>query len=196
MVSKASEGGLVTPSSPGRLDKEEVPDSQTLRTDDVGAVLQEQKGSKTDEENYEDRSSEDSSNRCKFDAEGSTHQRSRSNEMDYVSLRSGGRRRPRLHSFRSPSGSMQTFKPLGTSCRDAVSPPADTNMGSPVGRGDSLAKSDDATLSASRSEPRESSGGEGENPDAVLGDQFSLLKEFDSSLWSNYSLDNPRYSDY
>lgn len=192
-VSKASETVFVTPSSPGRLDKDEVPDSQASTTG-VEAVLQEQKETETDEENCKDRSSEDT-NRCKFD--GNSHQRSRSNEMDYVSLQSDSRRRPRLHSFRSPSGSMQTFK---ASCGDVVSPPAAHSMGSPV-RGDSPAKSDDATISAkdreSRSEPRETAGREGENPDTVLGDQFSLLKEFDSSLWSNYftSLDNPRYSD-
>ena len=211
-VSKESEKVLVAPGSPGSMDKEPVLVTQ-VPTADVSpgvnaAVLRFKTGKKEDEEevgNGGDRMSDSNviSNRCKFDIDGNAHQRSRSNEMDYGSLRSDGRRRPRLHSFRSPSGSVQAIKPLGTTCPDSpTSTPAqtDSSMGSPVGRSDSPPNSDDAISSVkgrdSQSEPRESFG-EREKPNGLPGDQFSLLKEFDASVWSNYfsSLDNPCYSD-
>lgn len=206
-VPKEGDKVLVAPGSPARADKEPVLVVQVPTLDvarDVSAAVLRLKTGKKEEEEEErggDRKSDSNaiSSQSKFDTEGSTHQRSRSNEMDYGSLRSNSRRRPRLHSFRSPSGSVQAIRPLGTTCLDSDSPTpvqTDCSMGSPAGKSDSPPpSSDDAIPSAkgkdSQSEPRE------EKLDDLPGDHFSLLKEFDSSVWSNYfsSLDNPRYSD-
>lgn len=147
--------------------------------------------------------------RCRVDAEGSVHQRSRSNEMDYVSLRTDGeRRRPKLYSFRSPPGSMQTFQPLGTSCPlSGELAVARTDDGGTVSRAvgerelPSLGKPGDAKLTAtereSKSEPRDCDGEGGKASVPGAGDRFSWLKDFDSSLWSDYftTLEDSRYSD-
>lgn len=185
--------------TPGGLDTKET----LVKSKVVAGLQQEQRVTETDEHSrkYGDRKSDVDCCRHKFEVTelGSVHQRSRSNEMEYVSLQSAGERRPRIHSFRSPPGSMQTFKPLGTSCREEIKPPpaqTDPGMGSLVGSCDSPPpKTDDATPlkpRESRSEPREGA----EKPDGVLGDQFGLLKEFDPSLWSSsFASLNTRYSD-
>jgi hypothetical protein len=196
VVSKESEQLPVMNSSP--VNEEGALVKQMSKSDN-GLVPQEKPDDELQLEKCGDPISDsnvDSIIKCKFDTEheGSAHQRSRSNEIDYVSLRPEDRRRPRLHSFRTPSDS----KPLDSSSRVVASPqpePAQTDhMDSPPPGDDSLPNSADAILSAkdreSRSEPREGSGRE-----SVPGDQFSLLKEFDSSVWSNSnyftSLDNP-----
>lgn len=199
-VTKENSDVPLTPCSPKALEPPIARDSKS----GVVTVLPEEKEAKPGKKlGKGDRKSDLSGvQSCRY-SEGCVHQRSRSNEMDYVSLRSDGKGRPRLHSFRSPPGSMQTF----TSCREEINPlPAQTNpnMGSPVA---SPSMSDDATHSANdRESCSESSGGETTEkvsanqfslPERVSADQFSLLKEFDSSVWSNYftSLETPQYSD-
>lgn len=202
VMSDSSELHITGPCSPKAVEPPITQDS-TITQDSKSGVVTDLQGEKGTEPGVKlricgDRKSDLSgvaSCQYKSDTEGIVHQRSRSNEMEYVSLRSNGRRRPRLHSFRSPPGSMQTF----TSCRREINPPpAQTkpSVGSPVGSGDSPPPpmSDDATPSAEdHSEPRGNGEGEGETPERVSADQFSLLKEFDSSVWSNYftSLETP-----
>ena len=149
------------------------------------------------------------------DLEPSVHQRSRSNEIDYVSLRSDV---PKAGSaFRSPPGSLQTFKPLVVSHRDNNQDPLPQHT--MVSTGDSnnnnsgscsSPPADATTSTVEPSSPKTPSGGRGESPGGqgeVTGeeeeegtvkrtDRYSWLKDFDSSLWSNYfTSDNPHYSD-
>lgn len=135
--------------------------------------------------------------RFKVDTEGSVHQRSRSNEIDYVSLRSSKeRRRINTHSFRSPPDSIQAFKPLCVDCGKEGNDPAQSNhiMDSSVGSPPHA--SNTAEERECRSEPREGCDGlvvKDEKTDGATDERFSWLKDFDSSLWSNYftsSLDN------
>lgn len=127
------------------------------------------------------------------DLEGSIHQRSRSNEIDYVSLRSDAGKGATVSAFRSPPGSMQTFRPLLSG--GATSPKEDgshTMVSFPNNEPDTVAASD-ATVSTEGG--LEGAAVEGDLTEEVRTERFSWLKDFDSSLWSNYFTDNPRYSD-
>lgn len=147
----------------------------------------------------------------KVDPEGSIHQRSRSNEIDYVSLRSDCGTVPSVSAFRSPPGSMQTFRLIGTSCHKESSGSTalqtSHTMVSPLDNKQQTSCSSlasDATVTTeevkkefqSEAGDGASVGGGGEISD-TQSERYSWLKEFDSFLWSDYftSDNNPRYSD-
>lgn len=148
--------------------------------------------------------------RCRdiTDPEGSIHQRSRSNEIDYVSLRSDT---VKGSAFRSPPGSMQTFKPLGGAHKENNQDPLqDTptmvSHTDSSDHGSCSSPNSDATVTTEEGVSHkaaaggriETSGGQGEpaEEEERTGKRFSWLKDFDSSLWSNYfTSDSSRYSD-
>ena len=128
--------------------------------------------------------------RFKVDTEGSVHQRSRSNEMDYVSLRSNKEeKRTNVHSFKRPPSSIQVseYVDCGEEGNDpAQSDVVDSSVGSPPYASNATKERE------CWSEPREDYDSthslvvKDKRTGDATDERFSWLKDFDSSLWSNY----------
>lgn len=185
---------------PQHSPKAESVQKQRKETDAGGRVMQSERrctSSHSREETF----------KFKVDTEGSVHQRSRSNEIDYVSLRSSKEgRRVNTHSFKSPPGSI---KPLcveggGAGGGEGRNGPVQSDhvVDSSVGNPPHASNTSTAKERECRSEPREGcddvDGAHGlvvkdERTDDATDERFSWLKDFDSSLWLNYftsTLDN------
>ena len=132
----------------------------------------------------------------KLDLEGSIHQRSRSNEIDYVSL---GCKDTQPSVFRSPpADSMQVFTQF--SLNGATAHGADDIEGDskPIITTPSPQQKHSSFFSAdiedkeSKFESREDIQAKEKRTNSE-SDRSSWLKEFDSSLWSNYYTTSPNH---
>ncbi len=155
----------------------------------------------------------------KVHQEVSVHQRSRSNEIDYFSLRSPDTAGQKFSAsaFKSPPSLMQPVRPLpstGSSglCKDGSVDSTVSPLHSPksLQQPNNTTCSSDATATAAastderecQSEPRDSSLASDdvikrEKTGTSQSERYSWLKDFDSPLWSNYftSQEDSRYSD-
>lgn len=207
------------PSSPAPADGKTA---AVLKKDPkLGLVLKKQgtdEGDKVGERKPPALSREKKLNRV--DSEGTIHQRSRSNEIDYVSLRSDSLKSSHLSAFRSPpASSTQTFSALGYSSaqtpRAMVSPvsvgtdrQSCSSVVSDATAGEELSHSEHRApqKAADDSHHDENEDDADDDDDDILGKRtdssqnegrYSWLKDFDSSLWSNYftSAEESHFSD-
>ena len=122
------------------------------------------------------------------DLDGSVHQRSRSNEIDYFSLRYDSEL-SKVSAFRSPPGSVHIFRPQTTDQQD------NTLLGKSGGTdaaGVTISSVDNkqrSSFSLALDEPVMKD--KEEKSLNVEGETSGWLKEFSSSLWSNYFTDDP-----
>lgn len=128
----------------------------------------------------------------KSDLDGTIHQRSRSNEMDYFSLRSENDS-SKVSAFRSPPGSMQVLR----SCNYAdsrhdtttnIKSTSQSQRNHDLFQFPELPQPPQQQSSETNSSKTLHAAGETVGMETISSDSgtFSWLKEFDSSLWSTY----------